>query len=167
MKQLYSDKDLLKKYVPFYWFGVFLKINLFIYFWLHWVFVAARGPPLVAASRATPWCGARASHCGGWSRCRAWALDCRLSSCGERAQLLRGMWDLPGAGLKPMSPALAGGFLTTAPPGKSLIFVSDFKIHKRPQILPRTCFYAYFLNWVFFRALDAKKVKNPFSPWPS
>ena len=30
------------------------------------------------------------------------------------------MWDLPGPGLKPMSPALAGGFLTTVPPGKSL-----------------------------------------------
>ena len=43
----------------------------------------------------------------------------RLSSCGARAQLLRGMWDLPGPGLEPVSPALAGGFLTTAPPGKS------------------------------------------------
>ena len=30
------------------------------------------------------------------------------------------MWDLPGPGLKPVSPALAGGFLTTVPPGKSL-----------------------------------------------
>ena len=29
------------------------------------------------------------------------------------------MWDLPGPGLKPVSPALAGGFLTTAPPGTS------------------------------------------------
>ena len=29
------------------------------------------------------------------------------------------MWDLPGPGLEPMSPELAGGFLTTAPPGKS------------------------------------------------
>ena len=28
------------------------------------------------------------------------------------------MWDLPGPGLKPVSPGLAGGFLTTAPPGK-------------------------------------------------
>ena len=28
------------------------------------------------------------------------------------------MWDLPEPGLKPVSPALAGGFLTTAPPGK-------------------------------------------------
>ena len=44
------------------------------------------------------------------------------------------MWDLPGPGLKPVSPALAGGFLTTAPPGRS------------PEILnvgtrgPRVCF---------------------------
>ena len=42
----------------------------------------------------------------------------RLSSCGSRAQLLRGMWDPPRPGLEPMSPALAGGFSTTAPPGK-------------------------------------------------
>ena len=39
-------------------------------------------------------------------------------SCGSWAQLLRGMWDLPGPGLKPVAPALAGGFLTTVPPGK-------------------------------------------------
>ena len=42
----------------------------------------------------------------------------RLSSCGSRAQLLRGMWDLPRPGLEPASPALAGRFPTTAPPGK-------------------------------------------------
>ena len=30
------------------------------------------------------------------------------------------MWSLPGPGIEPMSPALAGGFLTTGPPGKSL-----------------------------------------------
>ena len=42
----------------------------------------------------------------------------RLSNCGSRAQLLRGMWDLPRPGLEPMSPALAGRFSTTAPPGK-------------------------------------------------
>ena len=44
----------------------------------------------------------------------------RLSSCGSRAQLLRSMWDLPRPGLEPMSPALAGGFSTTTPPGKPL-----------------------------------------------
>ena len=35
----------------------------------------------------------------------------RLSSCGSRAQLLRGMWDLPGPVLEPVSPALAGEIL--------------------------------------------------------
>ena len=42
----------------------------------------------------------------------------RLTNCGSWAQLLRGMWDLPRPGLEPMSPALAGRFSTTAPPGK-------------------------------------------------
>ena len=45
----------------------------------------------------------------------------RLSSCGSRAQPLRGMWDLPRPGLEPVSPALAGRLSTTAPPGKPLI----------------------------------------------
>ena len=42
----------------------------------------------------------------------------RLSSCGPRAQLLRGMWDPPRPGPEPVSPALAGRLPTTAPPGK-------------------------------------------------
>ena len=46
----------------------------------------------------------------------------RLSSCGSRAQSLRGMWDPPRPGLEPVSPALAGGFSTTAPPGKHMGF---------------------------------------------
>ena len=81
----------------------------------------------------------RASHCGDFSRCGtralgtgasvvvarglsscgSGALEHRLSSCGARAQLLCGMWDLPGPGLEPVSPALAGRFLTIVPPGKS------------------------------------------------
>ena len=84
-------------------------------------------------------CGVRASPCSGFSCCGAralglWAsvvaahglsscgsraLELRLSSCGAWAYLLRGMWDLPGPGIEPMSPALAGGFLTPLPPGKS------------------------------------------------
>ena len=50
----------------------------------------------------------------------------RLSSCGSRAQLPCGMWDLPRPGHEPMSPALAGRFSTTAPPGKPKAHV--FKI---------------------------------------
>ena len=46
----------------------------------------------------------------------------RLSSCGSRAQPLRGMWDPPRPGLEPVCPALAGRLSTTAPPGKPPIF---------------------------------------------
>ena len=53
------------------------------------------------------------------SSCGSRALEHRFSSFGAWVQLLRSMWDLPGPRLKPVSPALAGGFLTTAPPGKS------------------------------------------------
>ena len=79
------------------------------------------------------------SHCGGFSCCGAqalgaWAsvvvacglsscgsraLEHKLSSCGARAKLLHGMWDLPRPEIEPVSPALASGFLTTVPPGKS------------------------------------------------
>ena len=30
------------------------------------------------------------------------------------------MWDLPGPGIEPVSPASAGGFFTTEPPGKPI-----------------------------------------------
>ena len=50
----------------------------------------------------------------------------RLSNCGSRAQLHRGMWDPPRPGLEPASPALTGRLSTTAPPGKpsSFLFIS-------------------------------------------
>ena len=70
------------------------------------LFIAVRGPLTIVASLV-------AEHR---------LQTCRLSSCGSQAQLLRGMWDLPGPGIEPVFPALAGGFLTTAPPGKSLLF---------------------------------------------
>ena len=66
----------------------------------------------------------------GLSSCGSWALEHRLSSCGAGASLLRGMWDLPGPGLEPMSPALAGGFLTMChqgSPQKKLL--TRFKFH--------------------------------------
>ena len=36
------------------------------------------------------------------------------------AYRLNGLWSLPRPGIEPVSPALAGGFLTTGPSGKSL-----------------------------------------------
>ena len=103
---------------------LFLKIYLFIfYFWLRWVFVTACGLSLVVASR-----GYSSLRCAGFSL--QWLLLLRsmgsrhtgFSSCGAWALLLRGMWDPPGPGLEPVSPALAGGFLITVPPGKSQRF---------------------------------------------
>ena len=44
----------------------------------------------------------------GFSSCGLRALERRLSSCGAQAQLLHSMWDLPGPGIKPVSPACAG-----------------------------------------------------------
>ena len=57
----------------------FFNINLFIYLWLCWVFIAAWGLSLVAVSGATLHCGAQASRCGGFSCCGARALGMRAS----------------------------------------------------------------------------------------
>ena len=109
---------------------IFLKY-LFIYFWLCWVFIAACGLSLVVASRgySSLWCvgfslrwllllRSPGSRHAGVCSCGSRALEHRFRSCGSRASLLCGMWELPGPGLEPLSPALAGRFLTTAPPGK-------------------------------------------------
>ena len=59
----------------------------------------------------------------------------RLSSCGSRAQLLRGMWDPPRPGLEPVSPALAGKLSTTVPPGKPQLFLKNELRHRFIGIL--------------------------------
>ena len=113
--------------------SIFKKIYLFIYlflagFGLHFcvrafsscgergpLFIAVRGPLTVAASLV-------AEHRLQTRRLSSCDVASGLSSCGSRAQLLRGMWDLPRPGLEPVSPALAGRLSTTAPPGKPLLF---------------------------------------------
>ena len=45
-------------------------------------------------------------------------LEHRLSSASTWAQLLCSMWNLLRPGIEVMSPALAGGFFTTDPPGR-------------------------------------------------
>ena len=127
--------------------GVIIFIFLFLKIYLFYLFLVLAALGRCCCVRAFSsflragaplHCGARASHCRGFfccgaralgmrasvvgacglSSCGLQALERRISSCGSRAQLLRGMWDLPRPGLEPVSPALAGGFLTTAPPGK-------------------------------------------------
>ena len=46
-------------------------------------------------------------------------LEHGLSSHGAWLSCCTYTWTLTGPGVEPMSPALAGGFLSTAPPGKS------------------------------------------------
>ena len=94
----------------------------FSFFWLRWVFIAARRLSPVGASGATLRCGARASHCGGFSCCRARALGVWASAVmapGLSCSAACGMWDVPEPGIETVTPAFAGGFLTTAPPGES------------------------------------------------
>ena len=108
--------------------NIFLEIHLFIF--------GRAGSLLLCelSSRCSKWglvfgCDAQASHRADFTGSRAHALgsygsqalEHRLDGCGTRAQLLRGMWNLPGSGFEPVSPALASGFFTTEPPGKPRI----------------------------------------------
>ena len=110
-------------------FLFFYLFNLFILFLaalgLRCCMRAFCGLSLVAASGdySSLWCAGFSLRWlllwrVGFSSCGTQAVERKLSSCGARAQLLCSMWDLPRPGLEPMSPALAGRFLTTAPPGK-------------------------------------------------
>ena len=83
------------------------------------LFIAVRRPLTIAASLA-------AEHR---------LQTCRLSNCGSRAQLLRSMWDPPRPGLEPVSPALAGRFSTTAPPGKPLYVIFEVIVVVNVQML--------------------------------
>ena len=67
---------------------------------------------LVVASKGYSSWQRSGSHCPGFSCCGTWAL-------GAWAWLLHGMWYPLGPGIEPVSPVLAGRFLTSAPPGKS------------------------------------------------
>ena len=76
------------------------RITLFFkkkkYLWLCWVFVTAHRFSLVVRK-----------------------AESRLGSCGSGATFLLDMWNLPRPGIEPTPSALAGGFLSTAPPGTS------------------------------------------------
>ena len=58
------------------------------------------------------------------------------------AQLPHSLWNPPGPGIEPMLPALAGGFLHTEPPGKSI-----YSIFNTSSILPE---FSYIHIFVFY-----------------
>ena len=109
-------------------FSVFLNL-LFIYFWLHWSSLLRAGFLQLWRAGATLHCVVVA--CCGARALGAWAsvvVARRLQSAGSvvvahRLSCSAACGIFPGPGLEPMSPALAGGFLTTAPPGKPMFSV--------------------------------------------
>ena len=110
------------------------------------LFIAAHGPVTIAASLV--------------AEQRLQML--RLSSCRSRAQLLRGMWDLPRPGLEPVSPALAGRFSTTAPPGKPCMNLW-IKLASRPPT-PILLVYIFFVV-AFFVVYIYKLVWRELTSW--
>ena len=98
-----------------------LQVFFFFSFWLHWIFIGALRFSLVVASRSYSVAvvgSAWVFHCGGFC-CKTWALGhMSFSSCSTQTELPRGMWHLPRPGIKPVSPPLTDGLLTTGLPGK-------------------------------------------------
>ena len=106
---------ILQKFIKLY---IILFIDLIFgcagSLWLRRLFSGCREWGLLSS------CSVRASAYGGFSHCRARAVGrTGFSNCRTWAQLLHSMWDLPGSGIKPVSPALVGRLLSTAPSGKS------------------------------------------------
>ena len=111
-EKTYTHTSIYSLNIPYFKF-----IYLFIYLWLRWVFVAARGLSLVAASGgysplqcagfSLQWLLLLRStgfRCAGFSSCGSRALERRLSSCSVQASLLHSMWALPRPGLEPCVP---------------------------------------------------------------
>ena len=107
----------------------------FLYLWLFFTLSACSfilGSSLLPAVGATLCRGAQLSHCSGLLRCGAQVPGAQasavvasgLQSVGSAVmahglQLLHVTWNLPRPGIKPVSPALAGGLLSTASLGTS------------------------------------------------
>ena len=77
-----------------------------------------------------------------------------FSSCGAQALLLCSIWDLPGPGLEPVSPALSGRSLTTVPPGESLYFILHLGFYRIPSFgtyssVASLCLICCFYFYVF------------------
>ena len=122
---------------------MFYNFYLLMYFWLHWVFVAAsRLLSSCGEQRQHPNCGVWSSHCNGSSCCRACAPGhADFSSCEsqalDRGLGTRGAWlscfEASGISLGqngtyvPCIGRWIFFFLTTGPPGRShfIIFVAS------------------------------------------
>ena len=112
----------------FYTFFKYLFYFILFLFLAVWVFVSVRGLSLVAASGRHS-----SSQCAGLSLLRPLLLRSAGSRRAGSVVVAHGpscsaaCGIFPDQGSNPCPPALAGGFLTTVPPGKSLFIL--FELH--------------------------------------
>ena len=136
---------------------VFLKIILFVYICLCWVFVAVQAFLKFrwAGAALSSW-GALASHYSGFfllrstgsrayglSSCSSRAPEHRLNSCGAEAWLVHSMWDLPGSEIASRSSALAGGFFTTEHQGSQLEYFYKWLKYVVSNTSKQSCMICY------------------------
>ena len=104
---------------------------LFYFLSFIYLFMAALG--LCCCARAFSICGeqgllfiaVRRSHRDGFSCCGAWALGTQASVVvAHRLSCSSACGIFPRPGIEHVFPALAGGCLSTVPPGKSCLFYS-------------------------------------------
>ena len=125
----------------------FFKLYLFIYFGCAGSSLLLRLLSRCSKQGLLSRCSVWASHHGGFSlrsvgsrACGLRGCGAQVNSCGAWAYLLHGMWGHSG-GVEPVSPALAGGFFTTEPPGNKTFQVSVWRfpaesILRKPGLFP-------------------------------
>ena len=117
----------------------FNDFYLFIYMWLccmaFYLVVVSRGCSPVSVCRLLIAAASLVAECGllGSGLQKLWPMGSVVAApglqstgsivCGAWVSLLCGMWDLPGSGIEPMTPALPAGFFTSEPPGKPHLFL--------------------------------------------
>lgn len=110
--QVYSESFKYRHFtcwILLQWFRLaFFKMIYLLYFWLCWAFTGTCG-----LSRGYSHCRAPALGCVGFGAWGSKAPERRFNSDGTQA------WVALQCGIEPMSLALAYGFFTTGPPGKS------------------------------------------------
>ena len=122
-------------FLPLYWELSALSLTSllshyqFFIFWPHWVFAVAWTFSSCSKWRLFPSCGAQVSHSNVASlAAEHWFLECVGSvvvAHGFSCPMTYGFL-IPRLGIKPMSLALADGFLTTGPQGSLLLSLFFF-----------------------------------------
>lgn len=112
-----------------------ISLLCFVFHVIYW-FLAALG--LRCCTRAFSSCSSEHSGFLLWWLLLLQSPGSRMlgpSSCGAQTWLLPGIWNLPGPGIEPVCPALAGRFLNSGPAVKSdpypYVYASNKHVHNK------------------------------------